>query len=121
MDPNNITCVQRVQFIFAFLEKRVWQSGEKPPLNDILRSGVDPGAVRHLGGFVSRRLDRIAEMMEVLLSAHGGWATVGKKDRIIMETKSFDFNDAVKLLNERGFHDDEFVIKVEYERKWGVL
>ncbi|MBF7084286.1 hypothetical protein IT084_15135 [Desulfallas sp. Bu1-1] len=122
MREDNITCIQHAKFIFDFFEKREWAPGEESPLKKITGvRKVEPGAVRNLGAFLSVRLDRIARMMEILLSAHDNWAVTGKKDRVIMETNSFDFNDAIRLLKEHGFHDDEFVLQVEYERKWGML
>ena len=60
-------------------------------------------------------------MMEVLFAIHNDWAVNAKKDFIQMETQSLDFNDALNVLKEHGFTDDEFILKVEYERKWGVL
>ncbi|WP_027366066.1 hypothetical protein [Desulfotruncus alcoholivorax] len=122
MDKNNITCIQKAKFIFEFYEKREWQPGEEPPLSGVVKAArVEPGAVRHLGNFLANRLERIARMMEILIDAHDRWGVSGKKDRVIMETDSYDFNDALKLLKENGFNDDEFVLKVEYERKWGLL
>lgn len=122
MKANNVTCVQIVRFFFDFFEKREWSPGEKQPLDNIVKAEkVTPEAVRELNSFLTERLDRIATMMELLLNAHDNWAITGKKDKIIMETNSFDFNEALKLLKENGFNDDEFILKVEYQRKWGML
>ncbi|MCL6560200.1 MAG: hypothetical protein K6U74_15685 [Firmicutes bacterium] len=122
MDIKNETCVQRVRFFFYFYEKREWQPGEEPPLNKITGAKkINPEAVRELKAFLTSRLDRIARMMEILFAAHDNWATTGKKDLIIMETETFDFNDAIKALKEQGFTDDEYILKVEYDRKWGML
>ncbi|WP_104371754.1 hypothetical protein [Desulfocucumis palustris] len=122
MDEKNITCIQKVKFIFDFFEKREWGQGEEPPLKSIVKSsGIEPAAVADLSRFLHNRLDRIAKMMEILMSAHDGWATSGKRDKILLETSTYDFNDALKLLKDNGFNDDEFVLKVEYERKWGLL
>lgn len=122
MDVNNETCVQRVKFFFYFFEKREWQPGEEPPLNKITRvKNIKPEAIRELNWFLTNRLDRIATMMEVLSSVHDNWAITGKKDLIIMETETFDFNDAITALKEQGFGDDEYILKVEYDRKWGIL
>lgn len=122
MNTKNLTCTQKVYFVFDFFEKREWQPGEEPPFNRIVKvNQVEPEAVRSLNRFLIDRLERIAKMMDILLSAHDSWSITGKKDKIIMATDSFDFNDALQLLKEHGFHDDEFVLKVEYERKWGIL
>ena len=121
MDPNNETCVQRARFLFYFV-KKVWLPGERPPLRDIIKAkDVQPEALQYFAEFMHTRLNRISEMMTILLKAHDNWAVTGWKDHILMETESFDFNHAIKAMTNQGFHDDEFVLKVEYTRKWGVL
>ncbi|KJR44235.1 hypothetical protein UF75_5380 [Desulfosporosinus sp. I2] len=82
---------------------------------------VKPEAVRNLNKFLTKRLERIATMMELLTEAHDDWAITGKKDYILLETETYDFNDAIKILKEQGFDGSEFILKVEYTRKWGVL
>ncbi|MDA8227112.1 MAG: hypothetical protein M0T74_05305 [Desulfitobacterium hafniense] len=122
MRPDNETCVQRARFFFYFFEKKDWQPGETPPLDAIIKSKtVGPEAIRNLNKFLSTRLERIAEMMEILLRAHDDWAITGKKDYVLMETETYDFTNAIRVLEQHGFHDDEFILKVEYTRKWGVL
>lgn len=122
MNKDNETCVQRARFFFYFFEKKDWAPGEKPPLEDILKvKRVEPEAVRNLNKFLTQRLDRIAAMMDVLLEVHDDWAITGKKDYILMETETFDFNKAINVLKEQGFGDSEFILKVEYTRLWGVL
>lgn len=122
MHKDNETCIQRARFFFYFFEKKDWAPGEKPPFEDILKvKKVKPEAVRYLNKFLTSRLDRIAAMMELLTKAHDDWAITGKKDYILMETETYDFNNALKLLKEQGFDDSEFILKVEYTRKWGVL
>jgi len=122
MDTKNETCVQRASFIFNFYEKKEWLPGERPPLADIIKvKDVQPEALRYFADFMYSRLHRISEMMSVLTQAHDNWAVTGWKDHILMETESFDFNNAIQVLANQGFHDDEFVLNVEYTRKWGVL
>lgn len=122
MDPKNETCVQRVRFVFNFFEKKDWSPGERPPLSDIVKAkDISPEALRYLSQFMHKRLARIADMMEILKTAHDDWAITGWKDHILMETESFDFNDALKVLGQNGFYDDEFILNVEYTRLWGVL
>jgi len=60
-------------------------------------------------------------MMELLTEVHNDWAITGKKDYILMETESYDFNSALQILKDHAFDDSEFILKVEYTRKWGVL
>ncbi|MCR6546059.1 hypothetical protein [Dehalobacterium formicoaceticum] len=122
MHPDNETCVQRARFFFHFFEKKDWLPGERPPLDDIVKKkNLRPEAIRNLNKFLTTRLDRIAKMMELLLEVHDDWAVTGKKDMVLMETETFDFNKALEVLKQNGFHDDEFILKVEYTRKWGVL
>ncbi|HBV87902.1 MAG: hypothetical protein HGJ97_18190 [Desulfosporosinus sp.] len=122
MNPNNDTCVQRASFIFNYYEKNKWLPGEKPPLVDIIKvKDVKPEKIRYFAEFMHTRLNRIAEMMDILLTVHDDWVITGRRDHIMMETESFDFNDALKALAIQGYCDDEFVLKVEYKRKWGIL
>lgn len=60
-------------------------------------------------------------MMDILWDIHDDWALRSKKEYILMETKNLDFNVLLNALKEKGFSDDEFILKVEYDRKWGVL
>lgn len=122
MNKNQLTCIQNIRFIFNFFEKREWLPGEEPPLNNILyNSKITSQSIRTLSAFLSNRLSRIAMMIEILQAAHEDWRIIGKKDKIIMETENFDFNDALTILANQGFNDDEYVLKIEYERKWGML
>ena len=122
MRPDNETCVQRARFFFYFFELKDWAPGEPPPYDEIIKvKKVSPNAVRNLNRFLTLRLERIACMMELLTEAHDDWAITGKKDYILMETETYDFNNAIKILEAQGFDDREFILKVEYTRKWGVL
>jgi len=122
MHPDNETCVQRARFFFYFFEKKDWLPGEKPPMDGIIKvKNVKPEAVRNLNTFLTWRLERIAQMMELLKEAHDDWAITGWKDHILMETESYEFNHVLRILEEHGFKDDEFILKVEYTRLWGVL
>lgn len=122
MHKDNITCIQLVRFFFDFYEKREWEAGEEPPLNQVVKTKqVTPEAIRNLGRFLGNRIERISSMMEILTKAHSDWAITAKKDLLIMETESMDFNVAIKLLKDNGFNDNEYILKVEYNRKWGML
>ncbi|MCC9294183.1 hypothetical protein LN736_04775 [Clostridium sp. WLY-B-L2] len=114
MDEDQITCIQNVRIIFKFFQP----FPEASKLEDI-ETVVE--SLRNLGHLLEQRFSRIASMVEILKSAHNDWKITSKKDRIIMETETFDFNYAVKMLTENGFKDEEYILKVEYERKWGML
>lgn len=122
MDPNNITCVQKVRIFFYFFELREWPPGEKSPYESIVKDkNITSQEVRRLKDFLTTRLERIAAMMDILWDIHDDWALRSKKEYILMETKNLDFNVLLNALKEKGFSDDEFILKVEYDRKWGVL
>jgi len=122
MNRQNVTCVQRSRFFFYFFEEGEWKRGEKAPLEAFAKSKTaEPEKLRALGDYLQRRLTRIAGMIELLIKAHDDWAVTTKKDCILLETETWDFNQALDLLKRHGFSDDEFVLKVEYSRKWGIL
>jgi len=122
MNPNNDTCVQRASFIFNYYEKNEWLPGERPPLIDIIKAkDINPEKVKYFAEFMHTRLNRIAEMMDILLKVHDDWAITGRKDHILMETETFDYNKSLQALANQGFKGDEYVLKVEYKRKWGIL
>lgn len=122
MNKDQFNCNQNVRFIFEFFEKREWASNEVQPLREITDSkNITARSVKNLADFLNERLLRIASMMEILQTAHKEWLITGKKDKIIMETNNFDFNDAISALSSKGFKDDEYILKLEYERKWGML
>ncbi|MEY7999005.1 hypothetical protein AB8U03_02120 [Clostridium sp. Mt-5] len=118
MDKNQITCIQNVRFIFNFFEL---SKGKSILKNIDDNTNMTAESLRNLGHSLQQRFSRIASMVEILQSSHDNWEIARKKDRIIMETESFDFNDAIKILSAKGFKDDEYILKVEYERKWGML
>lgn len=80
-----------------------------------------PEDIRAFKDSFTWRLERIAQMVEILTKAHEDWAITTKKDYILLETQTLDFTEAVKILNEHGFTNDDFVLRPEYTRKWGML
>lgn len=121
MHPENETCVQRVRFFFNYFKNESLKE-EKIPIERIIKlKPVTPNDVRELKDILSLRLERIACMMDILNQAHEDWAVTGRKDYISMETETLDYNKAVEMLEQNGYTQDEFVLKVEYTRKWGVL
>jgi len=122
LNNNKFTCSQNVRFIFSFFEKSNWLLQKKGTSNNIITENkITHQSVRNLENFLSHRLLRIADMVEILQGIHGEWITTEKNSKIIMETDTFDFNDALAILKDNGFTDDEYVMKIEYERKWGML
>lgn len=122
MGENQLTCKQRILFIFYYyrLPYRFAQNVVSLGKGHRRRE-ITSQSVRELGTALSIRLERIAGMLELLESAHNDWQITGKKDRILMETDSFEFNQALEILSGHGFIEDDYVLRVEYERKWGIL
>lgn len=119
---NKLICIQNVRFIFSFFRKRERYPRENIPLKSIInKNKTTHQSVRDLESSLSYRLLRIAGMIETLQSVHDEWITIEKKYKIIMETENFDFNDALEILKDKGFTDDEYILQIEYERKWGML
>lgn len=122
MNINNETCVQRSILRFNFstnldLKKAYKKSTNQHPIEKYMT----PSRVRELKEYLNERLERIAQMMETLLSVHDDWAITERKNFIQLETISLDFHEAVKLLQNHGFDSQEYSLEVEYTRKWGVL
>ncbi|TGA99926.1 hypothetical protein E4665_02980 [Sporolactobacillus shoreae] len=122
MKTDQLTCRQRVTFIFNFyphsersgsvVTLKNWQNRLRTP---------DSGTVRELSNYLSIRLEHIARMIEILQSENDQWIVTGKRDRIILETDNIDFHSAVDALAEEGFRAQDYQLDVEYERKWGIL
>jgi citrate synthase len=116
MKKNQWTCKQKICFIFEIFPRHAM------PFNKLRHiRQMNSRSVRELNAFLSARLERIACMMDLLQKAHDHWIVYGKKDKIIMETDTYDFNEALNILSSHGFNKDDYILRVEYERKWGML
>ncbi|QPA32133.1 hypothetical protein ISX45_03815 [Anoxybacillus caldiproteolyticus] len=116
MKKNQCTCKQKICFIFEIFPRHVM------PLKKSLHTHqMNSRSVRELNAFLSVRLERIACMMDLLQEAHDHWIVYGKKNKIIMETDTYDFGEALDILSSHGFNKDDYILRVEYERKWGML
>ena len=121
MNSDNETCVQRILFLFYFSGSSCLKKSATVFSKNFLAPKTDPGKVREWKEYLEIRLERIARMMEILLAAHADWAITEKKDHFQMETVSFDLETAKKVLNDQGFGKEDYILNVEYTRKWGVL
>ncbi|MEJ9210852.1 hypothetical protein [Bacillus smithii] len=122
MNKNQLTCNQKICFIFEFWDRQIWLPRKIKPLKRSYRfHQVNSRHVRELQARLSVRLEKIACMMDILQEAHDCWMIYEKKNQIIMETDSFDFSEALDILSRHGFTNDDYILKVEYERKWGML
>lgn len=119
---DQFTCIQNVCFIFSYFEKENWLLQKKGTSNkNITKNKITHESIRNLESLLSHRLLRIAGMVEVLQGTHDVWITTEKSYKIIMETAIVDFNEALAILRKNGFTDDEYILEIEYERKWGIL
>lgn len=121
MRVGNETCVQKVRFSFPLFANSGWKNRDSSWQRLVRNRGVTPELIRESKDFLSNRLERIAAMMELLLDAHEEWGLASCRNQVVMETDTLDFNQALQVLRRHGFRDDEFVLTVEYSRKWGVL
>ncbi|WP_407313981.1 hypothetical protein [Desulfosporosinus sp. SB140] len=122
MNSNNETCVQRVILYLYHQNFRGLKNKENKPITEVtLGKDITPTNVREWKNYLTDRLERIAQIMDVLLKVHDDWAVTGRKGYVQLETQSFDFNDIIRILTEHGFQKDEYIIKLDYTRKWGVL
>ncbi|WP_088228241.1 hypothetical protein [Desulfosporosinus sp. FKB] len=122
MNINNETCVQRVIIQFYHQNFPKLKNKENKLITEVtLGKDIGPEDIRLWKNYLTERLERIAQMMEVLLEAHEDWAITGRKGFVQMETQSFEVNKVINVLSSHGFHKDEYIIKLEYTRKWGVL
>lgn len=122
MKKDQLTCKQRVTVTFNFYPQ-YHQSDSVISLKKWHRqkNNLDSKSIRELGAFLSERLEHIAQMIEILQSVHEQWVVTGKRDRVILETDSFDVHLVVNALAEQGFLASDYQLFVEYERKWGIL
>lgn len=109
----------RVTIILRLFE-RTWLADEVPPMDKI--QGVEmvrPEDVRNLGRFLMDRLERVASIMELLLSR--GWSCCGTKQAIILEGNDMEAYEVKQFLLDNGFNLCEFEIRLDYTRKWGIM
>lgn len=119
---KNVTCVQNAQFYLTFLEEGEWRRGEEPlPKRFRKLEHATSEDVRQLGVYLSRRMERVAGMMDVLTSIHDDWAITTNKEYVKMETVTMDFKDMLPYLFDAGFTENDYLLQAEYTRKWGVL
>jgi len=122
MKKGAVVCNQRARFFFYFVDEGQWGAKEKTPMQKFTSlQHIGPEDIRALKDALTLRMERIAQMVEVLTTAHKDWAITAKKDYILLETMTLDFKVAVKLLTDHGFTGDEFVLASEYSRKWGMI
>ena len=90
-------------------------------MGNFINLSAYPARVRELKHLFESRLERIAQMMELLLESHDEWTVISKRHCFQMETVSFDFKKVEAILKDHGFTSKQYDLEVEYARKWGVL
>lgn len=119
---QNVTCVQNAQFYLTFFEEGEWRRDELPyPTTFRKLDHATAEDVRKFNAYLSRRLDRIAGMMEVLDSIHDDWAVSVTKEYVKYETVTMDFKDIIAALLEAGYTENDYLLTAEYSRKWGII
>lgn len=78
-----------------------------------------PEDLRNYGKTIGLLTDRIAGMLELLISC--GFRITAKKDCIYADSDTLEAVAARRLLAEHGFADREYQIYLEYRRQWGVM
>jgi hypothetical protein len=120
MDKQNTTCIQTVTLTFNLYPKTGKYS------NGLVLTGLGkelnlPEDIKGLKDYLSNRLERISGMVQLLLNVDSGWKSITKKDKVILQISSLDFNEIQNFLNANGFATKEYSLTVDYSRKWGVL
>lgn len=118
----NQTCVQNAQLYLTFHEAGEWRRGARSPWVRFRRQkSVAPEDVRALAAYTYMRMQRVADMMAILLALHDDWAISPHRDYVKMETTTLEYNIIVDALLAAGYTADDFILQTEYTRKWGML
>ncbi len=80
---------------------------------------MDASGVRLFGYHIQQRLERVAEMIELL--AARGFVFHRRKNFIYGESELVEAQEAKRYLISKGYQDREFQISLEYIRKWGMM
>ena len=122
MKKENVTCVQRAQFVLHFFENGEWRD-KKESLYDTFVKKKKPTAeeLSELATYTTRCMTRVSELYALLLSIHDDWEITPKRDCIILETETMDFETIIPLIKASGFNENDYVLYSEYTRKWGML
>lgn len=122
MKKENITCVQRAQFVLHFFESGEWRE-KKASLYDTFakNKNVTPDDLKALRVYTTSRMERTEALFRLLLELHDDWEITAKRECLILETETMDFEVIIPLLKEKGFNENDYVLYSEYTRKWGML
>ncbi|MBE3588916.1 MAG: hypothetical protein IMW93_10315, partial [Thermoanaerobacteraceae bacterium] len=74
--------------------------------------------VRRLGDMLKERHERVAAMMDLLQAE--GFSCRAHRQAVILEGSRLEAYQVKELLQKHGFRPDEYEIKLEYTRQWGI-
>ena len=122
MKKDNITCIQRAQFVLHFYEGGEWRKKEESPYDRFIKKQqVTPDDLKALADYTTARMNRTQALFAFLLEIHDDWIITPKREGIILETETMDFEAIIPLLIEKGFTEEDYILYSEYTRKWGML
>lgn len=82
MNKNQLTCNQKICFIFEIWDRQIWFPRKIKPLKRSSRfHQVNSRHVRELKDRLSLRLEKIACMMDILQEAHDHWMIYEKRTK----------------------------------------
>lgn len=122
MKKDNITCIQRAQFVLHFFENGEWREKSESLYDTFIKKkAVTPEDMQALTDYTTNRMKRTSKLYELLLEIHDDWEVTPKRDCIILETETMDFEAIIPKIKEVGFDENDYVLYSEYTRKWGML
>lgn len=113
MDKMNRTVDHKTRVILKLVDE--------PIPYDIVKKAnpLEPETVRSFGDKLQYRAYRVAAMMEAL--ATQGFTFYHEKDCIYADSDKVEAQEVKHFLIDKGFHDREFQVWLEYIRKWGMM
>jgi len=80
---------------------------------------ISPEGVLAFGRQLLHRTERVAAMMNIL--AEAGFRFAAGDDCVYADSDVVEAQAAKRLLLSSGFKDQEFQVRLDYVRKWGML
>lgn len=122
MKAENVTCIQRAQFLLPFDEAGEWRRREKTPWKKFLSErNPSPEDVEALANYTYERMCTAAHLMAFLLKVHDDWDVSTRNDGILLETETMSFEEIIPKITAAGFSENDYILYTEYTRKWGML
>lgn len=116
MKKENATCIQRVKIVFPLCSDK---KGKRLRINNSINK-IEKISDRTITNSFTL-LNRNNQINILLQNIHDDWFVYRTNKKLVMETTAFDFCEVIKMLSDNGFSDTDYILEVEYERKWGML